>query len=1516
MKAHSFRISKILMTLVFIVFTALVLVACGDNDAKIIQDAKGSITITYSSGDSEDGVTRNITLPTAAGDVQISWASSHPAIISATGVVVRPEEDTEVTLTATLTLGSERDTVTFKVTVTAAEIIINPEDALAAIVLIGQSLELVGAVYETTDNIELPTSVLGLTITWTTSNAGVITTSGVVTRPGFGSTDQVITLTASIQGEERQFLIKVLAYTEKPVSQKLEEAQTALLLDGIAGGVSSDLTLPATVGTEGVTVTWASSNTDYVTNAGKVTRPPRGEDDVSVTLVATLSLQGQSVTKEFTLLILADVPADLYANVAELLANASAGDFVEVRGVTIFGHTADSYFFGDSTGVIAAYGSTQEVIKGQVYDIIGYYDIYFGSPQFNATKDVTMPVVATPSDAAATVLVPREVSDIDAHIPDVVPTYNASNLFEYEYIRFTAKVRVQGNENYDTFFVDANYEGPNLDSSANSDHTKNGFIVYYQSNKAAFNAYDGKVITFDAFMYSYRDDRNIYTIVFLGTADDIVYQATDAEIAEMAKLGLEGTFRYEYIKDSTLNLPTESDLGATIVWASTSPLVDLDTGELTMPDAGLEEITLTATITKGDATEVFEVTFKAGDLPIVDISAAIESDVKHYIKIQGIVTANEYYRTYFVQDATGGIAIYSGWAPFQQFLADNYGKEVIILGERAVHNGLIQLSNIEEYELVGDGVLPAAVDINDLGLDPVALAEYQGQLVSVEGLIAVDVVADSYGNVTITLLDPISGKTMTMKWDSRTSLNETQNTLINGIEVGDVLDITAPLAWNQGPYFFFSDSTVVVEGVLSDVGAVAATKSALTVVADDPVVEDTQLTLLASYLGTAITWASNNTEVITNAGAVTVTENMEQVEVTLTATITKGTETDTKEFVIVVGDILPITLAAQAANGTIVKFVGVVTGFTPYSSQFGNYDKVWVQDGSGAITVYRPALPETLAIGDKFVFTGERATFSGLIQLAAGSSFEFISAENALPASVDFDNVEAITAEFQAQRVNISGVVVSVDANGQVLKVKIGEKVVDVRAISNVVAEAVNAHLITAVPGQTVNLKNIHVDWYNGPQFLPTQVAQVEFIPLTDEEKLALDADAIVLPEAIDEDTTLTLPAAGALGSAIAWASSDNAVIDPVTGAVVVPEEGVTVTLTATLTLGDEDPLIVTFDIIVSSELEATGGVVTIEFSGTTGNMSGDNDAALFGLDDDLFTVTSEKGAAGNHVGVNAAGQIRIYSVRASGDGNTLTVGIAEGYVITKVVITFVTASNQSTSGLLTLGEDEIEITDFTAVASHDNLEIDAFSLKNTHLGGSANGQIWITSIEVTYDVVEAGELALLADWDFGTAAKTGYGEGNITWTNTDETEVTANKDRVQSNISTFVPHDTQGAFLVFSIRNTHSTAFIDLDLTEFANVAKISFKISTWNQAQVNASKNVEDGYFALQVFENEEWVNVLNHLGEEDSLPLLTADVYTEVSFDVDGPGLYRIIYYGVSTATGNTTTTITVDDLQIFG
>ena len=163
---------------------------------------------------------------------------------------------------------------------------------LAALTLPGTAIE----------SLTLPTAGVSgyTTITWESDNRDVIANDGTVARPDSEATVQ---LTATISlGEiqkEKTFTVKV------PASDDSSDLQYyAQQLSLRAGYIASDLSLPTSIGTAGIS--WGSSDGDVLTVVGstaKVTRP--ADTNANVTLTATLSLGTAIETKEFSLVVLA-----------------------------------------------------------------------------------------------------------------------------------------------------------------------------------------------------------------------------------------------------------------------------------------------------------------------------------------------------------------------------------------------------------------------------------------------------------------------------------------------------------------------------------------------------------------------------------------------------------------------------------------------------------------------------------------------------------------------------------------------------------------------------------------------------------------------------------------------------------------------------------------------------------------------------------------------------------------------------------------------------------------------------------------------------------------------------------------------------------------------------------------------------------------------------------------------------------------------------------------------------------
>lgn len=107
-------------------------------------------------------------------------------------------------------------------------------------------------------------------------------------------------LTATEIGE---FTTALPEMEEDMIRYEVDKAKEELVLRG-TDAVKGDLELISTTG-KSIHISWSSSNPEVMTNEGKVTRPEKGKGNATLTLTATLSKGDYSVTKEFTVTVVA-----------------------------------------------------------------------------------------------------------------------------------------------------------------------------------------------------------------------------------------------------------------------------------------------------------------------------------------------------------------------------------------------------------------------------------------------------------------------------------------------------------------------------------------------------------------------------------------------------------------------------------------------------------------------------------------------------------------------------------------------------------------------------------------------------------------------------------------------------------------------------------------------------------------------------------------------------------------------------------------------------------------------------------------------------------------------------------------------------------------------------------------------------------------------------------------------------------------------------------------------------------
>jgi hypothetical protein len=262
-------------------------------------------------------VSTHLDLPTrGSGGSIILWQSSDPFLLGNDGLVRRPEasgNDASLELTAIIRLPGAEPGTWVTQTETFPLIIAKQEVTEQARLLADQAGLTIG--YAEGDdqgsvqgNMFLPRAgASGATVSWTVTPAGLVSPAGMTSRP---THDTRVNLLAELRLGNlvayKNFTVLVKAKSADPAVRVNEDSFFAEPLFGTGdgfGGVYQDITLPIR-GPNGSTVVWSAAPSGIIgtgsTDRGRVTRP---EADTEVTLSSEVEVNGEVVTRTFTVVV-------------------------------------------------------------------------------------------------------------------------------------------------------------------------------------------------------------------------------------------------------------------------------------------------------------------------------------------------------------------------------------------------------------------------------------------------------------------------------------------------------------------------------------------------------------------------------------------------------------------------------------------------------------------------------------------------------------------------------------------------------------------------------------------------------------------------------------------------------------------------------------------------------------------------------------------------------------------------------------------------------------------------------------------------------------------------------------------------------------------------------------------------------------------------------------------------------------------------------------------------------------
>jgi hypothetical protein len=376
--------------------------------------------------------------------------------------------------------------------------------------------------------------------------------------------------------------------------------------------VTRNLTLPA-FGEAGSTITWSSGDGTVISDIGAVTRPAAGGGSATVTLTATISKNGVSSEKTFTLTVIAQAEDNDLAYATE---DAESAVIVYAEGNRQSSVTTDLGLA--DTGVLHAsaltWESDSETIVISESAESGYYTATVTRPAFSVGDEtVTLTVTAACGDETyqktITVTVKKqEGSSAQSAQADADAAYIA-------YRTGDSADAVTG----DITLVFGGSEGSagvwtSSDESAILVVGDTGVVTRPSSSESDASVTVTLTVTNGASQITRTFSLVVKALDSTPAQDELDVQS-DLDALE---IGYRGTDTKDRVTTHVI-LALRGERETTITWTSSKPAVVAVDGMVTRSASGDEQLTLTATVIKGEAsaTKVFPVTVRQRALTLL-----------------------------------------------------------------------------------------------------------------------------------------------------------------------------------------------------------------------------------------------------------------------------------------------------------------------------------------------------------------------------------------------------------------------------------------------------------------------------------------------------------------------------------------------------------------------------------------------------------------------------------------------------------------------------------------------------------------------------------------------------------------------------------------------------------------------------------------------------------------------------------------------------------------------------------
>jgi hypothetical protein len=671
----------------------------------------------------------------------------------------------------------------------------------------------------------------------------------------------------------------------------------------------------------------------------------------NATLLVTITVGEYTTTEEIPVEIAPIEPM----TIAEVVAKPVNSDIVVAGRVTgVWSSYYNFYITDDAGDIILIYGNKTEVEIGDRVVIKGKREVYQNCPQVGTWTLLSR----TPGE--------HELPEVDGTITvaELAALTNTTSAPFNQYLQVFAKR--EGNN-----LVDVN------DSSVK-------ITVYADTAKLPA---EGTIGTFNIYFYGFSSS-SVPRIVYLGLPGEYTApELTDEEKVAADKAVLEA-LSGDYVAGATLTLPTLGVNGSTITWvADPVDLID-ENGVLGAGLTANATLTLTATLTAGEATDEAVITINIlAQVEYGTVEEARAAATDEEVKVKGVVTSI-IGNNVFIQDETAGIYLYLGSnTDYADLLV--IGNEVGVIGTKAVYRELQQISGLSHVEVLGTKPVPEPVEFESI--DSAAILALEGQLVTVK-------------NVTIHTIPTIGTSGYTVKVTDGTNILEVRvDTYIadfaavkahfQAMIVGQpVTLVNVPVGrFNDNAQVMLSKVEQIVVAELSDAEKLAADVNALdtnlgfkTAIFDLPT---------EGLMGSTITWT------VKSGTAVVIVDNVvtevirpgvdgEDAVVVLEATLTLGEEEPVTVEV-------TVTIAKEAeAGGDPVTVTAAYSGDTTNMTDGNNASSIGLNPDLFTVTAIKNSPNQNVGLnndGQIRIYTDRNDGNGNILQISIAAGFKITS---------------------------------------------------------------------------------------------------------------------------------------------------------------------------------------------------------------------------------------------------------------------------------------------------------------------------------------------------------------------------------------------------------------------------------------------------------------------------------------------------------------------------------------------